>query len=520
MTLKYQRLRAPVDDGGTLQIPLVAEFPAMFAENQRVIASHQFELAGKSIRELRICARQELLDSAFEYTRQYKNAHVPSDPAGIVMAGHQPTLFHPGVWFKNFVLDSVARQTQAVAVNLVIDNDHHPLRAIRVPTGSVGQPLIQLVKFDSRASSGPFETEPLYDRDLFVSFADRTVQEIRPFVKNPLVSDLWSHAKETIDLIKQPSLAIAAARHRLESGFGLNTLEVPISRVCQSQSFSWFLADVVSRCREFGKVYNQSLEEYRAENRIRSTSHPVPALDQSGEWLELPFWIWRAGSTKRQRLFVRSHQDKITLSDRDQIQLDLDARSLPEQLNNLESQGVSVRTRALTTTMYSRLVLSDAFFHGIGGAKYDQLTDQIISGFYGVSAPAFGVATATCRLPIDFNRVTEFDERDMRVRRRQLKYHAERFVDPDNLQLASCVSKKRAHLNNRPDVGSRKNWHGEMESINAQLQPGVQRLLVDLESRLHQLHHQVKASNLLGSREFSFCLFDESLVDRLKSSLP
>ena len=47
-----------------------------------------------------------------------------------------------------------------------------------------------------------------------------------------------------------------------------------------------------------------------------------------------------------------------------------------------ESEGIRLRPRALTTTMYLRLAMGDLFLHGIGGAKYDQLTDRIIEHFF------------------------------------------------------------------------------------------------------------------------------------------
>ncbi len=50
--------------------------------------------------------------------------------------------------------------------------------------------------------------------------------------------------------------------------------------------------------------------------------------------------------------------------------------------------------------MFARLVLSDVFIHGIGGAKYDQLTDAIVRRFFGVEPPGYLVATATLKLPL------------------------------------------------------------------------------------------------------------------------
>jgi hypothetical protein len=58
-----------------------------------------------------------------------------------------------------------------------------------------------------------------------------------------------------------------------------------------------------------------------------------------------------------------------------------------------------VRPRALTLTMFVRLLLSDLFIHGIGGALYDQMTDQIMDQLFGVR-PAYACASAGWLLPI------------------------------------------------------------------------------------------------------------------------
>jgi hypothetical protein len=44
-------------------------------------------------------------------------------------------------------------------------------------------------------------------------------------------------------------------------------------------------------------------------------------------------------------------------------------------------------------------MVCDQWIHGIGGARYDQVTDRIIRKFFGIDPPAFGVATATLYFP-------------------------------------------------------------------------------------------------------------------------
>src|SRR5207253_6987088 len=59
-----------------------------------------------------------------------------------------------------------------------------------------------------------------------------------------------------------------------------------------------------------------------------------------------------------------------------------------------------LRPRALTLTLFARVCLGDFFIHGIGGGKYDEVTDAIIRGYFGVEPPAYQVLSATLHLPL------------------------------------------------------------------------------------------------------------------------
>src|SRR5690606_23988465 len=110
----------------------------------------QLDLNGRSMAALAQQARQHLLDSALAYTRQYRDVDDP--PVGrkvpLFLAGHQPQLFHPGVWFKNFTLQYLANRYGGAAVNLVIDSDVVKEHALRVPGGSRENPSVQTIEFD------------------------------------------------------------------------------------------------------------------------------------------------------------------------------------------------------------------------------------------------------------------------------------------------------------------------------------------------------------------------------------
>jgi hypothetical protein len=65
----------------------------------------------------------------------------------------------------------------------------------------------------------------------------------------------------------------------------------------------------------------------------------------------------------------------------------------------LRTNRCRIAPRAMTLTMFLRLLVADQFVHGIGGGRYDQITDRVIERFMGMTPPAFAVTTATMLFP-------------------------------------------------------------------------------------------------------------------------
>src|SRR5579871_531025 len=103
------RLRAPPDDGAVLAVPGLEAVGRLLPENRRRLASGP-ALLGRGWEELRRQARREAVQEACDYLEK-AGEPVPAAAAdALMMAGHQPELFHPGVWVKNFALQGLARQ--------------------------------------------------------------------------------------------------------------------------------------------------------------------------------------------------------------------------------------------------------------------------------------------------------------------------------------------------------------------------------------------------------------------------
>jgi hypothetical protein len=518
------RLRAPREHGGTLIEPPLHETASLLRKAS--LPRADCEVAGRPLHELALQARRELLQAAAESTAQYRD--VPPLPVSgpILLAGHQPQLFHSGVWFKNFLLGGLAAANAAVAVNLVIDSDTLRTPSLRVPGGSVENPTVQQIAFDAPGPEIPFEERAILDREAFGSFADRACEVLRPLVSDPLLRDFWPLAQKHARATNNLGACLAQARHVLESQWGLTTLELPQSRVCQLPTFYRFAAHLLAELPRLREVYNRSLWEYRRTNRVRSKNHPASELAAEGDWLEAPFWIWTTHDPRRRRLFVRHQTNRIQLSNRAGVEIELpwsatgDAEKTIAALAELSARQIKLRTRALITTLWARLALGDLFLHGIGGAKYDQLTDLIIERFFHVCPPPFVTATATLRLPIEHQAVDEADVRQAELKLRDVEFHPERWLERypaevpagERIRVDQLLRSKAQWIATPQTRDNARQRCREIREANRELSRFTERLRGELAVRRQTMLLRWRAEQVLASREYAFCLFPEQTL--------
>jgi len=523
-SIAYKRLRAPREDGQSLFDPPLTDEAAFVEQNVALRRQMDVDLAGCRLSDLQSEARRRLLAAASRYTAAYRDVsdEEPDPTAPLIMAGHQPELVHPGVWFKNFVLSSLAQRTAAHAVNLLIDNDAVKAASLRVPTGSLAHPAVVSVPLDRSLPSVPYEERAVADLELFRSFGQRVADAVQPLVRHPLVRSFWPLAIEAVPA-SQGNLgrALARARHQLEGAWGLSTLELPLSSVCDDWPFRWFTLCLLRGTERLHAIHNGALAEYRQVNRVRSHTHPVPDLAEHDGWWEVPFWLWTRADAERRPVYARREGGAIVLTDRRSLRISLpvtgqaDMSRAIERLAAWHDQGVRLRPRALVTTMFARLVLSDIFIHGIGGAKYDQLTDAIVRRFFGVEPLEYLVATATLKLPLPRRSIEMADVARIDQLLRELRYHPELYVN-GNSAAHALVSEKRRWVARHVPPHERRTRHEALERINRALYDLVQERRTHLLSERDELRALWRNETILGSREFAFCLFPaDSLRTRL-----
>jgi len=514
---KPMKLRAPGEHKDILCVPALSNAQQLLQANLAAAQSREHDFAGRSFAQLANDARRAFVTLACKYTRNYRDVETergaaPEQP--IIASGHQPELFHPGVWLKNFALGATAKRLNATAVNLIVDNDLCREAAIRVPGGTPQMPTIQPIPFDLPADPASFERRTIQNRESLESFPTRVMDEMSGLVEPDLLNEYWPRVVEASKNCPNLGLCLAQARHQQEATWGLQTLELPLSSVCDTEPFLWFAACLMTRLPELHSTYNDAVHAFRLSFRIRSRTRPVPDLVRTGNSLESPFWLLPAEQTRRQPLFVEAKKGKLVLSAGRESRFSLDFRSdgdvesIVTQLFDLREQGIAIRPRALATTMFIRLFLCDLFIHGVGGANYDRLTDELIRRLLGFEPPQLITVSGTYRLDVPYESVSAADLSQAAVRLRELEYHPERFIGAidANTEAGQLIAAKQRWIQQWPTVKDRKAAHNDVCRINAALQPFLANERRRCELELHRLQTGYRHQQVLASREYAFCL--------------
>ena len=516
-SLKYRRIRAPKNHGEVLHLPNSSNWQEMWNANLR-LPLDDADFHTDSLSEIRRLGRQELTALAIKYTRLYRDILLDQrDDSKIVMSGHQPALFHPGVWYKNFALHKLGEQLSCLPINLVVDNDVAAITHVNVPIVEDSSAYLKPVRFDENGAAIPFENRPIINTKQFEGFAEAITKTISPIVANPIINRLWPYVVQNID--SNLGLAIAKGRHRLEQDIGIQTLELPLSTLAETSAFQAFAWEIISRHEQLHQVYNSTIQTYRQIHKIKNRAQPVPELTIRDGWFETPFWVWTAADPMRKSLFVRRRNDKLELNDLANLQVTLSAQATADRLGEQIRRNLCLRPKALMTTMFSRMIASDLFIHGIGGSKYDQLTDEIARLFFKLQLPEYLTISGTFLIQDQIQPITKNQLSATRDEIRQLYYHPEKFVEAPNKASDHWANQKREWIEKELPHGHRLKRHQAIVEANQHLHAQVSDTKSNRNAKLKKLNEQFPVSKILNSREFSFCLYGEELIDELSQAM-
>ncbi|HMP59025.1 MAG TPA: hypothetical protein PKD86_06695 [Gemmatales bacterium] len=453
---------------------------------------------------------------------------------GLLLTGHQPELFHPGVWAKNVALFRLARRCGLTPLNLIVDTDLVKSTSVRVPDLRLPPGHV----FDVAYAVGPFDqphetwrVDP--DSEELTSFPEQVAAHLAGVAGRPLVADFWPMVLAAVrERTACLGWALASARRLWEERWGIHNWEVPLSRLCALPSFARFLGEIAARPHEFHESQATALAGFRKRYRLRSRSHPFPDLQRREATWELPFWVWSDQQPRRQRLFGRQGGVGAPCelgwwTDAWQplpVPWPESVDRQPDALAELTALGWRLRSRALATTLFARRCLGQGFIHGLGGGLYDQVTDELMTTFFGLPAPPpYLTLTATLHLRAEGVPAASDQVRELKQRAWSARWHAERLLaqEPEAGEAwLPLGAEKRAWIEREPaSRAERRQRCQALKAINhklaASLQPWQERWTAELETA------QAAAclERLCRDRDWSFVLHDADDLSRLMASI-
>ena len=160
-----------------------------------------------------------------------------------------------------------------------------------------------------------------------------------------------------------------------------------------------------------------------------------------------------------------------------------------------------------------RICLGDFFIHGIGGGKYDEVTDAIIRNFFGIEPPAYQVLSATLHLPLPAFPATDEDVTRAERRVRDLRWNPHMFVTSG--KGGELVERHAALSANEPpyrDHTAREVWFRELQQVKVKMRTLVSIQAQDAEAELARLRAEAAANAILKRRDYSWVLYPEATL--------
>jgi hypothetical protein len=192
-----------------------------------------------------------------------------------------------------------------------------------------------------------------------------------------------------------------------------------------------------------------------------------------------------------------------------------------DAMSRMEEHAIRLRPRAILTTLVSRLLVADVFVHGIGGAAYDGITDDIVRRLAGSDPPRHAVVSGTLRLPLE-GVFPGFEAQDpagqlaaSRMLLRDIQFHPERHLEhraSESDEIRDLIAAKRRWIDTHPTVTLARRRCREIRGINERLAAKLEILGSRTVTRTAELSAAVKSRNVLRSRGEPWCFFPENAL--------
>lgn len=308
-------------------------------------------------------AWRSVIDQSWSCTRNDANAMrlreelgLPTD-APVVMSGHQPGFWHPGVLAKRIALREARESLGCAGAWLVVDQDEVDFGIVRVPEHAADGSLRLR---DIRFREAPPDGSPVCTQSAFAPTDTpevRSIEGVRAGL-DAMVRALWAHRDAPNAAAQLEGAATALAGTLIG-----DTRAIMATTLARTAQFGEIVERIFADARGCVEAYNAA-----TANAPGAGVAPLVRDSKRQRW-ELPLWVIERGVRRR---VWSDEAGKV------------DARTLAP--------------RALLMTALVRMDACDLFIHGTGGFAYDRVTEEWARSWLGRALAPMACVSATLTL--------------------------------------------------------------------------------------------------------------------------
>ena len=542
--MKIKSFTTPKQNKEIFIDPAHEDIPRLIDINKERFQSYNFDINNIPFSQFREQVRSDTLKKAGKYTEKIcslctklnitgtenlSNINDPYTPEKeIIQTGHSPTLAHPGVMIKHTLVNSIAKKVNAVGINMVVDNDASNDNCLNIPDINVPDSSVEKIEYIPGLRNLAFEEIRYADSTQLPAFKENVLKSLHNPDMLKTLEDFMNVVIKLSGETLQFSDLFTFARHAFATRFGIRNLEVPVSLISETDPFLNFFLHITANVKCFVDIYNAKLREYRKLKKISSKANPLPDLMEKGFVIEMPFWMWKRDEPRKSLFASISNDSRISIICDDQIIEHFDfgeKNRSTDNLKNLErlkaliSRGIKIRPKAIANTMYSRMFFSDLFIHGIGGAKYDLITDEIIREFFGVEPPSYAVISATLHLPYKPFDTSKEDIISLKHAIKDMGYNPERYASEEimeDAEMRTMVSEKKDLIGKESHDSKEKHLaFDRIKQLNSLMKDKISPLIKEKEKKMEDLENKLIFNSFVTNRDYPFCLYPELMLREL-----
>jgi hypothetical protein len=354
----------------------------------------------------------------------------------IIMTGHQPIIYYPGIFIKLILADIIAKQVQGKAYYLVLDNDIEKIdwKFIWFENQTYFKQHIGLSNHKEILLNQIINNNK---KNQLIYFIKEWMIRLYHIFDPSIVPKIKEALEYCINILEIKDLTVAKLSVLINE-FLMNQLNVQVkpiyvSDLVKTQSFKEILQQIKIEHQRFREIYNRKLDEFRKIHHIKNPHYPFSNLKEN----ELPFW--KSDGYMRQTLTI---EDDINKN--------------------------HIFPKAITLSICIRIFLSDLMIHGTGGGFYDLLSEEILKEFFKEELSPHIVSTATIPI-LSKASIALYSEPSEKITKKLRKWK----FNPEIFLKEECELKQRKmfliHLKNFYDSKYskyKKNYYYDINILN------------------------------------------------------